>query len=80
MAYQYRITCNGAIGNVTDDYPGEQWSKAADMVDERGGIATLYRRLITDADIMELLADSTGWMVLKGRAIEPWQTLAQMEG
>jgi len=80
MPFQYRISYNGAESQVTNDYPGERWSNAAQVVEDRGGTATLYRRLVTDADFMELLSDPTGWMVLKDKAIEPWQILAQMEG
>ena len=80
MPFQYRISYNGAESQVLDTLPGEQWSKAAQAVEDRGGIATLHRRLVTDADIMELLTDSSGWIVLKDKVIEPWQILAQMEG
>lgn len=48
MAYQYRITVNGAQGNITNIYPKEQWEKIASVCDTgRIKYAFFEKRLVT---------------------------------
>lgn len=76
---QYRVTVNGAISKILDSCPSEQWSKAAEYIEDRGGICTLERRLVTDLDIKESLTTLAGWLFLKDKAISPWEIFAQVE-
>lgn len=78
--YQYRLKVNGATGPVLDTYPGEQWSKVAEVIDARGGTAAFERRLVTDHDILPLLTDPTGYLDLSEDIIVcPWEIIAGME-
>ena len=78
--YQYRLTVNGATGSILDEYPKEQWSRIAEVIDSRGGIATFERRLITDHDILPMLTDPTGFIKLSDNVVVcPWEVLAGME-
>lgn len=78
--YQWRITCNGEGGqHVFDVFPAEQWRKAAEMVDDRGGICTLHERLITDPTILPMLVDMTGYMIIKDKVVSPWTVKAEVE-
>lgn len=78
--YQYRLKVNGAIGPIMNTYPGEQWTKIASAIDDRGGIATFERRLITGSDILPMLTDPTGFIKLKDNVVIcPWETMAQLQ-
>lgn len=79
MFYQYRITVEGATSGVLDGYPGLQWTNTTDHCEDRGLIATLERRLVTDADILELLTDATGYKKLGNRVVCPWEIVAEMK-
>lgn len=77
--YQYRITVSGTSSGVLDKYPGAQWTKTTDHCEDRGLLATLERRLVTDADILELLTDATGYIKLGNRIVCPWEIMAEMQ-
>jgi hypothetical protein len=78
--YQYRLKVNGTIGPILDTFPGEKWTEICVVIDARGGTATLERRLITDHDILPMLADPTGFIKLKDNTVVcPWEVLAGME-
>ncbi len=78
--YQYRLTVNGVTSKILDEYPKEQWSRTAEVVDTRGGIATFERRLITNHDILPMLTDPTGYIKLNDNVVVcPWEVLAGME-
>ncbi len=77
--YQYRLTVNGATGKILNEYPGEQWSRIAEVIDFRGGIATLERRLITDHDILPMLTDPTGFIKPGDKVVCPWEVIAEVE-
>jgi len=74
---QYRITVNNSQGNITENYPGDQWSLIAEHQEERGYHAIFERRLITDESILPLLTDSKGYLNLKGKVICPWEIIAE---
>ena len=49
MIYQYRITVNGAQGNITNTYPKEQWENIASISDTgRVNAAVFEKRLVTE--------------------------------
>jgi hypothetical protein len=77
--YQYRIIYNGADSGVLDEYPAERWDKICRVMDNRGGKAVFYRRLITDADILPWLIDTTGYIKNDDMVICPWEVLAGVE-
>lgn len=79
MFYQYRITVEGATSGVLDGYPGLQWANTTEQCEERGLIAKLERRLVTDASILELVEDITGYMRVGNRYACPWEILAEMK-
>jgi len=76
--YQYMIVINGAKSEIQDATALDRWNSTAWQIEERGYIGKLRRRLVTDADIMDGLTDKTGWMVIHGQAISPWETIAQV--
>ena len=79
--YQYRIEVNGTA-RLHRDYPGEVWSRAAEAAEERGLVATLERRLVTDESILEYF-DGTlpeGWIQLGGKVATAWEVFAQVDG
>lgn len=77
--YQYRIEANGTTGPVKDSLPSPEWSFATECIEDRGGIARLYRRLVTDADIMPGITDPTGYIVMGSRVACPWEIFAEVE-
>ena len=77
--YQYQVSVNGALGFVTDYYPELSWARIAQLLEVRGGHAKLYRRLVTDLDILESLVDLTGYIVLRDKVICPWEVFAEIE-
>ncbi|KKL99682.1 hypothetical protein LCGC14_1812000 [marine sediment metagenome] len=77
--YQYRITVEAQVGKILDKLPSEQWEFALHVCEERGMIAKLEWRLITDEGILPLLEDARRFIKLKdGRVICPWEILAGM--
>lgn len=76
MSMQYRITVNGQSSGVLDAYPGERWNAAAPTYEERGLCATLERRLITDADMLDLVEDTRGYIRIGDQVACPWEILA----
>lgn len=76
--YQYRLIVNGAQGAPTNSYPGAQWEQVAQVIEDRGGHAQLLRRLVTDAEILELVEDTTGYIRLGARVACPWEVLAEL--
>ena len=76
--YQYRITVNDQQ-HITDNYPGEQWERIAQVQEERGFNAKLERRLITDVSILPMLENAKGYLKLKGKVICPWEVLAELQ-
>ena len=76
---QWRITFNGSVSAITDEYPGERWARIAEVCESRGGEALLEERLVTDdLDILQTLADTKGWMTLGKQVVSPWRTSAEM--
>jgi len=75
---QWRISFNGKVFPITNEYPGERWKRIADVCEVRGGEALLEERLVTDLDILQTLADRTGWMTLRERAISIFFVPVQM--
>lgn len=75
---QWKILYNGTESAIADIYPGDRWTRIADTLDGRGGHAVLYGRTINEADILGMLADTTGWIRLGDRAISPWQILSEI--
>lgn len=78
--YQYRISHRETVGPIVDSLPGARWAFVANATEERGGTAVLERRLVTDDSILPLLIDATGWLVLGGTAVSPWEVFAKIEG
>ena len=78
--FQYRLKVNGATSPILDIYPGEQWTRICEVIDQRGGVATFESRLITDHDILPLLTDPTGYIKLNDNVVVcPWEIIAGME-
>lgn len=77
--YQYRITVNNSQGQITDNYPGDQWSNIAGVQEDRGIHAILERRLITDETILPMLTNSKGYLKLKDKVICPWEIIAELQ-
>jgi hypothetical protein len=77
--FQYRITFNDAMGAVLCSLPSEQWTRIADVIEERAGHAILERRFVTDADFLELIDDTTGYIRLGNRVVCPWVVFAELE-
>jgi hypothetical protein len=80
MSYhQHRLTVNGNVGRITNDYPGEQWERICQNSD-RVTEAVWEERLVTDTDILPMLADTTGWITLDdGTVISPWEAKAELK-
>lgn len=78
--YQYRISVNGATSRVLGTLPSEQWSQATEITEERGGVATLERRLVCDPGILDLVADTSGYIRLGERVACPWEVFVVVEG
>jgi len=77
--YQYRITVESQVGKILDSLPSKQWEYALDVCEERGMIAKLEWRLITDESILPLLTYIDGFIKLKdGIVICPWEIMAGM--
>jgi hypothetical protein len=77
---QYRVTVNDSVGKIVDSLPSEQWTHATDVVEDRGGIATLERRFIFAADyVAEWAADPSQFIQLKDKCISKWEVFAQVE-
>jgi hypothetical protein len=77
--YQYRVTVNGNTGDIVDTLPSERWENIAQVMEDRGGLATLERRIVTNASILPMLASMDGWTVLPdGVVVGPWYILAQL--
>lgn len=76
--YQYRITVNESQGSITENYPAEQWKRIFEVIESRGGKATLERRLITDVSILSLLTDTKGYIKFKEKVICPFEILAEL--
>lgn len=77
--YQYRIKANGAESQVLDSCPSDQWAFAAQGIEDRGGVATLERRLITDESIFPMLVTPAGWKRLGAVVVGPWAIIAEVE-
>jgi hypothetical protein len=78
--YHYRITVDGTVGPITTIYPGTTWATAAEVAEERGLHAVFERRLVTDADILELLENPPRVMrVGPGRIAMPWEVFAEVQ-
>ena len=77
--YQYRVAVNESEGFVLNSYPDLCWKRVAELIEDRGGHAKLFRRLVTDLDILESLADTTGYIILRDKVICPWETFAEIE-
>jgi hypothetical protein len=76
--YQYRITVNGCTGPIKDN--SSTWGNTTDIIDSRGGIATLERRFVTTHDFLELIEDHKGHIKLKNNMLLcPWEIIAQVE-
>lgn len=76
--YQYRLTVNGSVGAVLNTYPGDQWSRIADVCEERGLCAIFERRLITDTEILDLVCDTTGYIKIGAKVACAWEIMAEM--
>ena len=74
--YQYRVTVNGTQGPI-EAYPGEKWTRIGDMIEERGGKATLERRFVTDKTFLEFKPDNV--IVLGEKVITRWSIVAELE-
>lgn len=74
----YRITVDNCIGPVLNSYPADQWARVAEACEERGMYARLERRLVTDAGILELVEDTTGYIHIGARVLCPWEIIAEM--
>jgi hypothetical protein len=79
MAYQYRITVGDSVGPVTSNYPGAQWSRIAQVQEERDYPARFERRLVTDLSYLEWFEGGVlpvGYMKLADRVVCPWEVMA----
>lgn len=87
MSYhQYRITVNGSQSDITNDYASitERWSRIAERLEARGGVAVLETRLVTDRDIMALVVDPRGYIQVNDEngnpiTVCPWHDLANLD-
>jgi hypothetical protein len=79
--YQYRIEVDGTA-HLHRDYPGEVWARAAEAAEERGLVATLHRRLVTDLGILDYFDGQLpeGWLQLGGKIATAWEVFAQVDG
>lgn len=76
--HQYRITLEGSTGPILDTQPAEQWSRIAEVCETRGLTAQLDRRTISDPDLLPLLTNPAGYVLLGQVLISPWEPFAQM--
>jgi len=77
MTHQYRITVNGTQGQVLDALPSQQWSHVADVLEARGGYATLERRLVTDKSFLDFQPDNV--IALGEHVFTHWETFAELD-
>jgi len=76
--YQYKVIVNDAEGAVVDSVAN--WTDIAQIIEDRGGIATQYRRLVTDTTIFtDWGMPRDGWIVMGKLAVGPWEVFAQVE-
>jgi hypothetical protein len=77
--YQYRITVNDSTGPILDENPAEQWSKAAQYIEDRGGICTLHRRFVSDKQYVEDWGRDDMTVLRNGVAFTKWEVWAEVE-
>ena len=51
---QYRITVNGTQGEVLNSLPSQQWSRIAQVIEDRGGVAMLEWRTVFDESLEDV--------------------------
>lgn len=83
--YQYRITVNGTVGSIINEYPGgERWSSICDVIEARGGKALLEQRLVAAGDMRKLVGDAPGYIPVEVDGelftVCPWEYLAGYDG
>ena len=80
--HQYQTIVNGSKSPVTDAYP-VNWSEIAQHIEDRGGKATLERRLVTeyDPEFLAGLVSTQGFIILpnKNLIICNWDVIAEVE-
>jgi hypothetical protein len=78
--YQYRITLNGTVGEISDTPLSEQWQALANLSDRRGGVEAVYEeRFVTDKSYLEMIESRAGHIVLvNGTVICPWNVRAEL--
>lgn len=77
-AYQYRMTVDGVVGTIQTTYPGDHWSLVAQTCEDRGLCATLERRLVTDASILDF-GDIGPHMRLGDKVVCSWDLIAELD-
>jgi len=80
--YQYQTIVNGSKSPITDK-PPVNWIEIAEVIENRGGIAQMLRRLITehDQDFIDCLTSTAGFIFLpaKNMIICDWELFAEIE-
>ena len=80
--YQYQTIVNGSKSPITDK-PPVNWSEITEAIENRGGIAQMLRRLITDYDqtFVDCLTNTEGFILLpdKNMIICDWELFAEIE-
>lgn len=79
--YQYRITVNDTVGKIVDYLPNDDWKLVGGIYEERGLVATLERRFVTDTSILDYFGGELpkGYLKLKDTVICPWEVFAEMK-
>jgi hypothetical protein len=77
MTFQYRIRTQDTFGEISEVYPSEQWAWSISCAEDRGLYVALERRLITDKEILPMLTDKAGYMVIGDKVACPWEILAE---
>jgi len=77
---QRRVTFNGTTSPITAESVSEKWTGITNVVEERGGSATLECRLVIDydPDFLDGLTDKSGYITLGGKIISPWEVQAEV--
>ncbi len=76
--YQYRMTVDGVVGKVQATYPGDHWALVSQSCEDRGLVATLERRLVTDVSILDF-GDIGPHMRLGDKVVCGWDVVAELD-
>lgn len=79
--YHYRITMDGGTPKFFYIYPSTEWSRVAEVCEERGLPARFERRMVCRAEgfsLEEWGLEDSGALRVGNNILFPWETWAEM--